>query len=239
LGSHGQSLAILLSAVGTFLLSSLGIAGPNRGAALLVHTDDAQEYSLGTDYSHRSGLECPDDYDCPPYDDPICRLNMWNVNPTSHRGSELTVFWVLVAVPEGNPARECPRIQAITFGVEYDDAMMHIVDWGTTAPIELQTEYWPDPGEGTSIAFSSVRPSPIVEAYWFAAFAYEATVFSLKSNPYQGGVVADDAIPANLDTIEFYGKLGFNGAEGTAPGSGGTPVPAVRKSWGAIKSSFH
>ena len=104
LGSHGHVSAILLSAVGCLLLPTLGIAGPNRGAVLIAHTDDTLDYSLGDDYSGESGRECPDRwYDCwSPDQDMDCYANLCNANPTSHRGSDLTVWWVLLGVPVGN-----------------------------------------------------------------------------------------------------------------------------------------
>ncbi|MEZ4654006.1 MAG: hypothetical protein R3E12_10605 [Candidatus Eisenbacteria bacterium] len=238
-GFRGYTLAILLSAIGVTLLTSAGIAGPNRGAILLVHTDDAQDYSLGVDYSHLSGLECPDDIECPPYDESSCYNNACAINPTSHRGTDLTVFWVLTAVPplEDDPDQVCPRIKGLTFGINYNEADLRIVDWGTTARVELQTDHWPGPNEGTAIVFPDTKLSPVAEVYWFAAYAYYETVLTLQGHPTQGGQLVDDRVPGNRDLIEGYGSIGFDGAEGTAVDCRFV-LPVVDTSWGALKHGF-
>ena len=80
----------------------------------------------------------------------------------------------------------------------------------------------------------------LVLVYTLAAVEYYGTDASLDliGHPTGGGWFADDAVPANLDPIADYGRMGFNSNPGYLPCPDG-PTPAVESSWGAVKNRYH
>ena len=78
------------------------------------------------------------------------------------------------------------------------------------------------------MAWKSAQTANLLEVYWFAGYAYskqDTTSFAVTPHPDPnlGGDFADGAVPAQLDPIAAYGRLGF----GTA-GSHPCPQPAAK-----------
>ena len=224
-------VVILLGIAGTSAL-----AGPNAGGALWLHTDDALEFSDGTDYKGMSGRNCVDDFNnCPPQ----VLDCVQSANPTSGRAlQETAVWWVLAAFDSSS----CPRLSGITFGVGWENENdISIVASGKAGDFEIPTDGWPGYLlTGTAVTWQSPRLTHLAEVYWFAGYAYYGpAVFEIRHHPTQGSDFADDTIPANLDPIppEKRGTLGLGGATGVNPDPDG-PTPTLEQSWGSLKRIF-
>jgi len=90
------------------------------------------------------------------------------------------------------------------------------VDQGACAGFELPDNGWPASGTGTALVLDDPATGILAPVYWFAAAAYstgDTTRFALIPHPRNLGDMADDTIPAVIDTITGYGQLGF-GTEG-------------------------
>lgn len=213
---------LLLLATVFFLPPAVGpaFAGPNTGGVLLVHTDDSIVYSGDQyDYAGESGIQCNQQWQCPPYAD--CVANVHRANPTSGRGDQVTLFWVLAAFPKDS----CPHVKGTEFGLSWTGEVQ-IVDWGNCADFEIVSDDWPYGGAGESagVAWRYTQKRQLVEVYWFAAYADAGpAVIQVTPHPTQGGYFGDNSVPAVLDAITGWGTLGMNGAEGFNPEIQGPP----------------
>ncbi|MCC7141484.1 MAG: hypothetical protein IT349_05215, partial [Candidatus Eisenbacteria bacterium] len=176
----------------------LAWAGPNAGGVLLFHAAEQIAYCQDTQsYCGLSGQPGCEEVDA--------RVN----------GQTTRVWFALAAFPDG----ASPRVKALSFGVEYESSGVTLVAQGSCADFEITTSQWPNSGEGTAITWNTAKTSAVTEAYWFAGYNYYApdpTTFALRSHPTQGGNFADDSVPALLDPIADYGRLGFD-QEGYVP----------------------
>ncbi len=174
------------------------MAGPNAGGVLLVHANTSLVYTTGTtSYCAQSGLEaCSEAVTSVP----------WDPGTT-------TVFYVIAAFPDTAQ----PRLKGLSWGVEWDDAKLVIVDHGSCADFDVADGGWPASGKGIGQSFLDTRTGLLSELYWFAGYAYgdesDSTSFALIPHPLHGGQMVDDAVPAMVDSIAAYGRLGF-GNEG-------------------------
>ncbi len=111
-----------------------------------------------------------------------------------------------------------PRLQGVTFGIDYNDAEVFLAAWETCGDFELATSDWPDAGSGTALTFTTPQEASINRIYWFAAYNYygNPNTFDLIPHPTQGANFADDSVPSELDPITALGYLGFM-TDGSAP----------------------
>jgi hypothetical protein len=174
------------------LCAGSALAGPNREGILLCHVNEALVYTTGGAYCGLSGLTACEDVDS--------RVD----------GGETAVVFIVAAFPVDYGAE--PRLSGVTFGIDYDPDVLGLVDWDGCGDLEVPTNGWPEPGEGTSLIWREPRTGAIAEVYWFAAYAQgsAATQLKLIPNPTQGAFFGDDDIPATLDPIAFLGSMGFN-----------------------------
>ena len=191
------------------LAPALATAGPNAGGALVLHVNESIVYSDGVDYCGQSGLNTCQE----------ARVTM----PVDSESA--VVCFVVGAFASGSS----PRVKAVAFGIDYDVNRLALTDQGPCGGFELPTADWPRPGEGTALVLDSASEAPLVEVYWFAAYvsdAGEPTSLEVVPHPIQGGQFADDSVPAVIDPIEDYGRLGF-GEDGylPCPGSGAPDGP--------------
>lgn len=199
--------------------------GPNRGV-LCVHSTDLA-YTTGVDFAGLSGVACGQDADdlCPPYapaDGPV-RCDVWVTNPTSTAAPGTYFVWYVLAAF----GSECPRLKAVSFGLDYDRTRVNVVDAGFAADafwVDLQAEdgqAFPGPGSGVGISFVDPRTSPLPEICWFAGYLYagmDSTSISLREPPPpQTGLFIDDSVPPRANRIQDYGRLGLGGMEGDNP----------------------
>lgn len=111
----------------------------------------------------------------------------------------------------------------MTFGVDYDDQHLIILNQGPCADFELKDTAWPGAGSGTALTWSISKNVHLVELYWFACYATDtpSTTLRITAHPTQGGYFADGATPAVLDPVSDYGWFGFGEPGGLpCPGNG-------------------
>jgi len=181
------------------VLPPMAVAGPNAGGVLLLHQNPALVYTADHDYCDESGLTA-------------CEQALVNA-PADPEST--VVFFAFAAFP----TEASPRLKALAFGIEYDAERLVLVDRGACAGFELADNGWPASGTGTALVMDSVATGALTPVYWFAAAAYsvgDTTSFALVPHPTHGREMADDAIPAVIDTVAAYGRLGF-GTTGYAP----------------------
>lgn len=192
---------LLILAILTFPRTAYG--GPNAGGSLILHTNPLLAYSIGTDYCNRDSLL-------------TCDLAV-----TTTDLLESTIVFVVAAFPDSSE----PRLQAATFGLEFDEERIDISDYGSCADFELPNPSWPASGTGTAVTWSAPKTSLVVPIYWLCVTASDTTSLSIVRHPTQGGAFADDSVPAAVDTVSAFGSLGF-GVQGELPcppASGGQP----------------
>ena len=197
------------------------VAGPNAGGVLLVHANTSLVYSSDAAYCDQSDLEA-----C---SEAVTRVPWEPGTPT--------VFFVIAAFPDTSQ----PRLKGLSWGVEWDDAKLVLVDHGSCADFEVADGGWPGSRTGIGQSFTETRTGLLNELYWFAGYAYgaeaDSTSFAVITHPRHGGEMVDDAVPAVADSVVGYGTLGFGRkagvvcpsvAEGEADGEGngdGDDVP--------------
>lgn len=199
--------------------------GPNRGV-LCVHATGLA-YTSGEDFTGLSGVACGQDADgfCPPYEPASGPVDctVWFADPTSTAAPGTYFVWYVLAAF----GHECPRLKAVSFGLDYERAKVNVVDVGFAADafwVEVPSEggqAFPAPGSGLGISFVEPRTSPLAEICWFAGYLYagmDSTSISLREPPPpQTGLFIDDSVPPRANRIQDYGRLGLGGLEGDNP----------------------
>jgi len=132
-------------------------------------------------------------------------------------GPATTVFFVFASFPDGSS----PSLVGVTFGVRYSNAIS-LVGHGPCGDFELAESGWPASDTGTAVTWNTPQQTQLVPVYWFAGYNYDSpnpALFSTTPHETQGGVFADDHIPALVDEIQNYGALGFDqdGIDGCDP----------------------
>jgi hypothetical protein len=114
------------------------------------------------------------------------------------------------------PPASTPRMMGITFGIA--NAAPVILAGGTCGDFELPDTGWPKGPNGSpsvpwplgnSVTWNTVQLTTLTPVYWFEAYAYPGLI-EFGPNPTQGGTIGDDAVPAVLDDIYAYSKMGFD-----------------------------
>lgn len=189
------SMAVVLSCSAP----ARGVAGPNAGGVLILHTNDAITYCQDhTSYCGDFSLESCEAID----------------NSAPAEGNR--VFWVLAAFPVGSS----PRLAGVTFGIHYSDAAVFMVAHGTCGDFELGVDGWPADGGGVAVTWNTARTTLLTPVYWFAAYDYDggphADAFRIDHFPGNRANFGDDSVPQFIDPVYDFGTLGF-GAPGTTP----------------------
>ncbi|MCA9726532.1 MAG: hypothetical protein R3E12_14255 [Candidatus Eisenbacteria bacterium] len=177
--------------------------GVNEGGVLLVTTDPTLEFSAGTTYCDAFTLSrCEDGITNLPAPD-VAR-----------------VWWVSLAFP----VTSNPRVKGTNFGVQYDADHLALFDYRACGDFEIPYEGWPASGTGTAVTWTTTQAATLVPVYWFAGYADASTSFDMGVHPTQGGVIADDSVPAQVDPIAAFGSLGFGTDPGSLPCPTGEPT---------------
>lgn len=211
-----RSLRILFWAIGLAmpsLVSLDSVAGPNLDGRLVVHANTALVFTNeNTGYCDQAGLAA-------------CSLAV----TTLPADGGIHILHILAAFSDSVEA----RLSGVSFGIDYDDELVSVVDYGSCGTFELADPTWPAASSGTAITWSNRPSGRLIEVYWLAAYVAEGTptVLELTSHPTQGGYFADGATPSNVDEIIGFGTLGFDTA-GNLP----CPPPEAVEggSWGSI-----
>ncbi|MCA9758823.1 MAG: hypothetical protein KDA27_23720, partial [Candidatus Eisenbacteria bacterium] len=190
-------------------LSSIARSGVNANGYLLLHTDDTVVYSEDDEatYCDMLSLECPFDPECDD-DHSGCAMALDDLEPTSGRGPDPAVIWVIAAFPESS----CPRVSAVQFGLSWPyEVELGFVGYGNCADFEIATDGWPtDLGSGTAITYGNAVRRTGFPVYWFAAYSYygpiEVSIANFTTGP---AAFADDSVPSILDNIprEHWGVV--------------------------------
>jgi len=198
------------------------VAGPNADGYLLLHTDDSVVYTSDdtSAFCDLYGPECPSDPDCTG-DHLDCAGALLNLDPTSNRGTAVSVFWAIAAFPPSS----CPRVLAVQFGLAWPANQTPIfVGHGKCGVFEVASEGWPDElGAGTAVAFGEPVSRTGFPVYWFAAYCYYGSQALIQVSDFpvgsDGAAFADDSVPSILDEIpsQNRGSIGLNGAIGDNP----------------------
>ncbi|MEZ4655445.1 MAG: hypothetical protein R3E12_18105, partial [Candidatus Eisenbacteria bacterium] len=107
-----------------------------------------------------------------------------------------------------NPERD---LRGVTFGIDYDNSQISIVDSGVCGDLEITDGDWPAPMTGTAITWLTSQTDELIPVYWFAVLGSdEMSSIEVTPHPTLGGFFADGRIPSNLDEIAGYGRFGFN-----------------------------
>ena len=192
----GWTLTLLVSVV------PMASAGLNGGGAIVVHTNDAYNYSVGTVCTTTLGLPA----DCA---SAVTRSD--KVQPAN------ATIWFLAAFD----ASATPRVASVYFGTDVDDINFDAgSNFGPCAPAG-STSQVPDDGwpydNGNSVAFRTpVVGNRLFAFYFFAVQNYDED--PAVPNPWwcatinpTGGYAAffDDAFPPNQDGITRFGCVKF------------------------------
>jgi hypothetical protein len=203
------ALTVLLGGLWTCVVS----AAPNADGRLILHANSTLVYSSdNTAYCGMSQLDA-------------CSLSVVTIAADGNA----YIVHAVAAFTDSTAG----RLLGLTFGVDYDEGELEVVDLGSCGDFELATSTWPGPGSGTAITWFAPRSGRLVDCYWFAIYADETahSTFRLAEHPTQGADFADDAQPANLDPIAGFGSVGF-GTAGTCPCP--PPESIAAGAWGVI-----
>ena len=125
------------------------LAGPHAGGTLIVHANESIVYTDGSNgFCWQSELES-------------C------ATATSTVSTETSIPIVLY-VFAAFPAESNPELIAVSFGIEYDAALLSIVESGHCAEIEQHTDEWPLPGSGLVLMWNQPQHERLLELAWFA-----------------------------------------------------------------------
>lgn len=190
-----ETMKKFLLALAVLCLGTMAYAGPNAGGTLIAH--DANLTMLGTDGLISICAQGTDPATCADAD----------VRIDGAMSGDEAIFKVYAAFLEGS----APRLMGITFGCTYAGDPV-LTAWGHCGDFELADDTWPAPGTGTSVTWNTVQTAYLTAVYWFAGYQYYGGgTFDLAGNPGQGGgFFGDDSVPAILDAIAGYGKIGFD-----------------------------
>jgi hypothetical protein len=212
--TRSRSLTLLPFLGLLLVVPGLASAGPNAGGTLILHANPNLAYTL--DIQNYCGMSALDS----------CSAAVTSV--PWELGKRI-VFHALAAFPPGSS----PRLKGLAFGIDYDSTKFILAAHQTCADFEIPGTRWPAPGTGTTQSWTTASQAGLIgETYWFVGYAYSAqdgedsTSVDLIPHPVQQGVFVDDAVPAAIDTIAGYGKMGF-GMQGALP----CPQLAEDDSW--------
>ena len=207
--SSRRTLRLVCASTIMFLVTSVMVpplvsAGPNAGGALVLALNPNVSYST-----------IPLETYCASMTLDTCESAITDVGD----GSEdiLALIHVFGAFPPGSS----PRVAAAVFGIDYTaGAGFTFGAYGHCGFWELPHGPWPGPDTQTAVVWDEAQTGLTLEIYWFGAYAYAsygAGTLETISGPVAGSHFTDDAIPASLDYVAFYGSFGFGGATGTLP----------------------
>lgn len=222
-----KTLALAL----TLMLLSLTAshAGPNEGVVLGVQGNVDGVETNGEPWIHI------------PYPQTCAELV-----PTATPDAYGVEWFLVVAVLESDPL----EISTFAFGLgEFDPVVLYIGAFGPTftnlSPLEISTEGWPGPQEGTAVTVGSCICYPetnVVPVYYFGVYAYAPGTIPLGPFGFPDPAVftvvdcfCGGEQPIE-DPIEDWGIMGCGGAEGFNPCE--PPTPTEQTTWGQIKAIY-
>jgi hypothetical protein len=188
------------------LICSPAMAGKNADGALLVHTDDAVNYTFFAPPDYCAEFETMDLMDCVEFN-----TSSNFVDPNGLLGA--LIYLVAYFHPGSSPG-----VTVIFFGIEHNLAPGLIAGWDFCGPpnsLEIPDAGWPQEWEtaGNSLAFGSpIAGDLIFPFYWFGVYGDAGNFIGTGINPTGGyaGFVSDDN-PGVLDEIFLFGYVEWFG----------------------------
>ncbi|MDM7917215.1 MAG: hypothetical protein ACE15D_03540 [Candidatus Eisenbacteria bacterium] len=202
-------LAIRLSTLALFVLAFPGtsLAGKNANGAMIVHTNDAVNYTVtGANF-------CEDSYnpvDC------ISAVTQSNKGPDDE-----AMIWFLASFYEGTN----PAVAGVQFGVRHNlpPGQGYVPHWHQCPPdaLVLPDEGFPDVPGGTLIGFLAPVYDRLLTFAWFGVYqAGPGSFFGSGVYPGDGlAKFADDSVPPVEDLCHSFGEVHW-----MEPGSNDCPV---------------
>jgi hypothetical protein len=200
------------------LLMCLAIAGVAYGdptnledGVFIAHHPPGLQFSQGTDWCQKYIDE---------YAITSCKQQHNRIDLDGNVG-ESSVWYVLAAWSE---AKEWCGTE-FGFG-QYDANIYGFLRWGPCSPqgeLELPTDNWPAPNEGTAITTTSTAWSGnFVPVYYFAGYAYYEGVIPVAADPATGfGGTGNCATPPEAWAAADFGGMGlFTAGTYVCPGGG-------------------
>jgi len=183
-------------------------AGRNAGGALIVHTNDAVNYSAGRDY-------------CGAYfDDPgTCEAAGTRTDKDEDTPA---VIWFLAAFPDTSS----PAVTALRFGIDHNlpAGEGYFASHHMCGAVEIPEVGWPETGFGNAVAFATVvHTEHLFPFYWFAAYGFQDAHLGTRTDPRTGAAsIADDSNPPIEDAVTRFGTVRWYAAgSNDCPGDGG------------------
>jgi hypothetical protein len=198
------------------LICSPAMAGKNANGALVVHTDDAHDWTFAA-LCDQFDLWYPD-IACPD-------LN----TRTDKTPAEGALLWFVAAFP----AAANPGVTVIYFGHDHNLPQYYQDNWGFCGPtgtLEVPDGGWPEAPAtaGNSVAFGSpIAGDHLFAFYYFNAYGFDGAYYCTGINPVGGyASFVDDSSPPVEDVIDLFGCVrwyaeGYNDcpSDGPLPGA--------------------
>jgi len=184
------------------LVCTPAMAGRNADGALVVHTNDAYNWSNLTVCTQTLAPTCEE------------------LNTVATRDAD-QVVWLVAAFNQN----ASPGVTVIYFGINYDDVNLdpgvNFRFCGPGGSLEVPDDDWPYSGRGNSVAFGSAVYSNLFAFYAFRiSGGTDGAYFCTDVNP-TGGYAAfvDDSNPPLIDNVYRFGCVRW-----FAPGENNCPV---------------
>jgi hypothetical protein len=174
-------------------------AGPHANGALIFHLNPDLEYTVSSQgYEGQSGLR-------------DCREAVTEGEVTSERAQ----IWFVLASFARSPGPV--DLAGVEFGFgNYDAGRISFVGYRVCVDrvgdnfLEIPTDGWPGPRQGTSVAYLPPRRTDPVELYWFATYVYGPVSIELGLRPETDMAwFSDPSVPQQTDEAADFGILGF------------------------------
>ncbi|MBM3318898.1 MAG: hypothetical protein FJY75_13705 [Candidatus Eisenbacteria bacterium] len=184
------------AAVGLLVLcGARAVAGPHAGGIVLAHLNPAIEYTSSvSSYQGMSGLE-------------ECKKAIVEGRVDAERAQ----VWFVLASFENS--RGPVNLGGAGFGFgDYDGSRLQFSGFGPCNDgfLELPSNGWPGPREGTALVFQDPRRRDVEELYWFASYAYGIVTVPLAPAPhFPSSQFASRDTPPVEDEAEDFGSIGF------------------------------
>jgi hypothetical protein len=191
-----------MKGLGLILLAAFfptaAFAGPNAGGTLVAHDATLLVSATSSSTSICSQGTIPDS----------CGAIDTRLDGSS---SSAPKIWKVYAA---FPATSSPSLSGISWGIHFDPDLLSVDAGGNCADWELNDNGWPDSDLGSQVTWQTAQTSHLVPVYWFAGYQVSTTpaAFELRGHPSQEGKFGDNTVPAVLDPIAGYGRLGFGSA---------------------------
>lgn len=205
------ALSILLT-LGAFLalfpFSGPVAAGPFRDGRLFPHVNPAVPYTLGDTPTGMPG-------------NPTCENATTRIEITDE-----PVLWYITAA---FPHRREPSLEWVSFGIEYDEDRLEIIDSRFAGEAVETSSDWPSSGSGVRCTWSHDTVGNSIEVGWFVGYLRSEDPTSFRLVPGRDGGYFGDFI--YHEAIDGYGELGF-GIDGdlTCPPLETRPRPRCHRS---------